>query len=64
MGVTTYHIVKHFEDTKYGSDVWKSMCDWYDGDVMNNDTTECLISKLDNYRLTLSSNSSNYIKYS
>ena len=37
------------------------MCEWYDGYVIKNETTESLMSKLKSCRLTLSSNAANYI---
>ena len=57
---TAHHLVKCLEYKNYRNPEWKSMCEWYDRDVINNVTAGCLGSKLDNYLLTSSSNSYNY----
>ena len=54
VGGTAHHLVKIFEDTKNWNVVWKSMYEWYDGDVIKNETAESLRSKKESYRLTSS----------
>ena len=60
VGGTAHRLGKRFKNTKVGNAAWKSICEWYDGYVMKNETEECLRPKLDNYRLTLLSNTENY----
>ena len=38
VGGTSHHMVKRFEDTKDGNAALKSMCEWYDVNVINNKT--------------------------
>ena len=60
-GGAAHHLVKIFEDMKDVNAAWKSIFEWYDGDVMKNKSAESLRSKLESYSLTLSSNIENYI---
>ena len=64
MGGISHHMVKKFEDMKDGNTAWKSMCEWNDGYVINNETAESHRLNLERYLLTPSSNASNYINNS
>jgi hypothetical protein len=56
-----YHLVSKHEDTKNGYAAWKSLLDWYDGDMIQNETTENLRNKLENLRLHTGVSASEYI---
>jgi hypothetical protein len=56
-----YHLVSKHEDTKNGHGAWKSLLDWYDGDMIQNETAENLRNKLDNLRLHTRVSASQYI---
>jgi hypothetical protein len=35
---TAHHLVKQHKSTKDGNASWKSLCDWFDGDIIKNET--------------------------
>lgn len=43
-----YHLVQKFEDARDGHAAWESLCDWYDGESVQNETAENLRVKLEN----------------
>ena len=61
VGGTYNHLVKIFEDKKDGNEARKSMCEWYDRDVIKNETAEFPKSEPENHRFTSSQNSENDI---
>jgi hypothetical protein len=46
-----HHLVQKFEDTRDGHAAWKNLCEWYDGDSIQNETAENLRIKLENLTL-------------
>jgi hypothetical protein len=56
-----YHLVSKHEDTKNGYAAWKSLLDWYNGDMIQNKTAENLRNKLENLRLHTGVSASEYI---
>ena len=56
-----YHLVQQFETDKNGHAAWKNLCDWYDGDMIQNETAENLRNKLDNLRLHSGVSASEYV---
>ena len=46
-----HHLVKAHEDIKDGHAAWESLCEWYDGDVVQSETADKLRSKLDTHKL-------------
>jgi hypothetical protein len=56
-----YHLVSKFEDIKDGHAAWRNLVDWYDGDMILNETAENLQNKLDNLRLNTGVSASEYI---
>jgi hypothetical protein len=56
-----YHLVQQFEADKNGHAAWKNLCDWYDGDMIQNETAENLRNKLDNLRLHSGVSGSEYV---
>jgi hypothetical protein len=56
-----YHLVSKHEDNKNGYAAWKSLVDWYDGDMIQNETAENLRNKLENLRLHSGVSASEYI---
>jgi hypothetical protein len=56
-----YHLVSKFEDTKDGHAAWRNLLDWYNGDMILNETAENLRNKLDNLRLNTGVSASEYI---
>ena len=56
-----YHLVQQFETEKNGHAAWKNLCDWYDGDTIQNETAENLRNKLDNLRLHSGVSGSQYV---
>jgi hypothetical protein len=43
-----YHLVSKVEETKNGHSAWRNLVEWYDGDMILNETAENLQNKLDN----------------
>jgi hypothetical protein len=56
-----YHLVQQFESDKNGHAAWKNLCEWYDGDMIMNETAENLRNKLDNLRLHTGVSGSEYV---
>ena len=56
-----YHLVQQFETEKNGYAAWKNLCEWYDGDMIQNETAENLRNKLDNLRLHSGVSGSEYV---
>ena len=56
-----YHLVQQFETDKNGHAAWKNLCDWYDGEMIQNETAENLRNKLDNLRLHSGISGSEYV---
>ena len=56
-----HHLVKAHEDTKDGHAAWKSLCEWYDGDVVQSETADELRSKLDTLKLHSGTTAGQYI---
>jgi len=56
-----YHLVQQFEEEKDGHAAWKNLCEWYDGDMIMNETAENLRNKLDNLRLHSGVSGSEYV---
>jgi uncharacterized lipoprotein YehR (DUF1307 family) len=56
-----YHLVSKHEDMKNGYAAWKSLVDWYDDDMIQNETVENLRNKLENLRLHTGVSASEYI---
>jgi hypothetical protein len=56
-----YHLVQEFEETKDGHAAWVKLCDWYDGDLIKNETAENLRVKLDNLVLHSGVSGSEYV---
>ena len=60
VGGTANHLIKKYEDYNNGCGSWNSLCEWYDGDAVNNKTTDSLRYKLERYLLTSDSNTAQY----
>ena len=58
---TAHHLVKQFEHIKDGNAAWAALCEWYDGDVVRNETAETLRDKLENTRLTTTTTASEFV---
>jgi hypothetical protein len=56
-----YHLVLKVEDTKDGNAAWRNLVEWYNGDMILNETAENLRKKLDNLRLNTGVSASEYI---
>jgi hypothetical protein len=56
-----YHLVQQFEVDKNGHAAWQNLCEWYDGDMIQNETAENLRNKLDNLRLHSGVSGSEYV---
>jgi hypothetical protein len=56
-----YHLMSKHEDMKNGYAAWKSLVDWYDGNMIQNETAENLRNKLENLRLRTGVSASEYI---
>jgi hypothetical protein len=56
-----YHLVQQFESEKNGHAAWKNLCEWYDGDMIQNETAENLRNKLDNLKLHSGVSGSEYV---
>ena len=57
------HLVrkKAFEGKKDGNAAWQSLCDWYDGDVVQSETADEIRSKLDNLKLHTAISATQYL---
>ena len=56
-----YHLVQKYEPSKDGHAAWQSLCEWYDGDTIQNETAENLRVKLDNLKLHSGITASEYV---
>lgn len=56
-----FHLVQEFELTKDGHAAWQNLCEWYDGDIIQNETAENLRVKLDNLKLHSGITASEYV---
>jgi hypothetical protein len=56
-----HHLVKAFEESKDGNKAWMALNDWYNGDVIKNETAEALIEKLENLSLHPGVSASDYV---
>jgi hypothetical protein len=37
-----HHLIKQHEDEKDGYGAWRSLLEWFDGDIIKNDTAETI----------------------
>ena len=58
---TAQHLIKAQEETKNGHAAWQSLLDWYDGEIIKNETAETLREKIETLRLRGGSSASKYI---
>lgn len=56
-----HHLIKQHEDEKSGHDAWTSLLEWYDGDVIRNETAEALREKLETLSLHPGVSASDYV---
>jgi hypothetical protein len=56
-----YHLVSKVEVTKDGHAAWRNLVEWYNRDIIVNETAENLRNKLDNLRLNTGVSVSKYI---
>jgi hypothetical protein len=56
-----YHLVSKVEETNDGHAAWRNLVEWYNGDMILNETAENLCNKLDNLRLNTEVSASDYI---
>ena len=58
---TAYHLVKDHEDDKSGHEAWASLCEWFDGEEIREETADDLRSKINNLKLDSGTSASVYI---
>ena len=58
---TAFHIVRQFNDEKDGYKAWKALIEWYEGDVVKNETAEELRQKLESLNLHSNVTASHYV---
>lgn len=58
---TGYHLIQEIESTRDRHATWKNLCEWYDGEDMQLETTEGIHIKLDNLCLHPGISASYYI---
>jgi hypothetical protein len=58
---TAHHLIKQFEETKDGEAAWAALVDWYDGDLIKNETAEALREKLEQLQLHQGMAASEYV---
>jgi hypothetical protein len=58
---TAHHLVKQYEGTKDGNAAWVSLCEWYDGDIIKNETSETLRSRIEGLKLHSGMAASDYV---
>ena len=46
-----HHLIAEYEEAKDGHAAWKSLCAWYDGDMIKNETADKIRTKLSNLQL-------------
>ena len=51
MDGNAHHLIKQFEDTRDGHLAWQALVEWYDGDIIEIETTEALREKLETLSL-------------
>jgi hypothetical protein len=56
-----HHLVKQFEDTRDGHLAWQSLIEWFDGDIIKNETAEALRDKLETLSLHTGVTASDYV---
>ena len=56
-----HHLVKQHEDDDDGWAAWHSLCDWYDGEVIQSETADELRSKLEALKLGTGTSARQYI---
>ena len=56
-----HHLVKAHDDEKDGNAAWQSLCEWYDGDVVQSETADEIRSKLDNLKLHTAISATQYL---
>jgi hypothetical protein len=56
-----YHLISKVDATKDGHAAWRNLVEWYDGNMILNETAENLQNKLDNLRLNTGVSASEYI---
>ena len=42
VGGTVHQLVKEYENDKNGYTAWNTLCEWYNGDAVNNEKVESL----------------------
>jgi hypothetical protein len=58
---TAHHLVKQHEKEKDGNAAWKALCEWYDGDVIKNETSETIRSRIEGLKLHTGITASDYV---
>jgi hypothetical protein len=58
---TAYHLVQQFETNKDGHAAWENLKEWYDGDMIQNETAENIRVKLENLTLHTGMTGSDYV---
>ena len=61
IGGTANHLIKKFDSTKNGYSAWEALCNWYDGEMIQNETSDALRDKLESLKLTTTTSASVYI---
>ncbi len=56
-----HHLVKQFEDMRDGHSAWQSLVEWFDGDIIKNETAEALREKLETLSLHPGVTASDYV---
>jgi hypothetical protein len=58
---TAHHLVKKHEGQKDGNAAWKSLCEWFDGDIIKNETSETIRSRIEGLKLHTGMAASDYV---
>ena len=58
---TAYHLVTFHEDTQDGHADWNALLEWYDGDIVKQETAENIRNKLDSLKLHRGIPASQYV---
>jgi hypothetical protein len=58
---TAHHLVKQHETLKDGHAAWNSLCEWYDGDIIKNETAETLRSRIEALKLHSGGSASDFV---
>ena len=56
-----HHLVKQHEDTRDGYAAWQALVEWFDGDIIKNETAEALREKLETLSLHPGVTASDYV---